>query len=588
MLYKELAEIYEKLESTSKRLEKTYHISEFLKKIDIQETEKILLLLQGKIYPVWEENEIGVASKLMVKAINQATGISIKEIENEWKKTGDLGDVALNLFKKKKQSSLFKKQLTLSKVFDNLRNVSEFEGKGTVEKKLQLISELLIHASPKEARYIVRTIIGDLRVGIGTGSIRDAIVWAYFEKEFNLNYDSGKIELEEEDRKRYNEFIEKIQHAYDLTNEFAVVIKTIKKKGINGLNDISLEAGRPLNVMLYQKVKDIEEAFEVVGRPAAFEFKYDGFRLQIHKTNNNIILFTRRLENVTIQFPEVVNYVKENVKASSCILDAEAVGYDPKTGKYLPFQSISQRIKRKYEVHNMAKQFPVEINIFDILFYNGKSLLKEPFKKRRQIIEKIVSEKQKKIVLAKQIITDKVEVADKFYKESLAHGEEGVMAKSLDAIYKPGYRIGYGVKIKPVMEPLDLVIIQAEYGEGKRSGWLTSYTLACWNNNKEKLLEIGKVSTGLKELDSEGISFAQITKLLAPLITSSKGKIVKVKPEIVIEVNYEEIQKSVNYNSGYALRFPRFSRLRQEKPVNEINTVEDVKRLYEMQRSRNK
>ncbi len=583
MQYKALVDTYEQLEATTKRLEKTNIITALLKKTNIEDLEIVVLLLQGKLFPGWDESKIGVASRLIIKAINVASGIDNKKIEEEWKKTGDLGKVAENLIGKKSQSTLFKKDLSVKKVFENLRKLATLEGAGTVDKKIKLIAELLTSASPKEAKYIVRNVLEELRVGVGEGSLRDALVWAYVPSvKFKYLEKEKKIEMTVEERKVYNEASEEVQHAFDITNEFAVVATALKKSGLKGLKDMSLIAGKPIKAMLYPKAKDIEDAFKGVGKPAALEYKYDGFRLQIHKAKDKITLFTRRLENVTTRFPEVIDYVKDNVRGSSFILDTEAVGFDSKSGKYLPFQSISQRIKRKYDISTLAKKYPVELNIFDIMSYEGKTLLKEPFKKRRRLLEKITKEKPKKIVLAKQLITSDLKKAEQFYKESLKAGEEGIMVKNLEEIYKPGSRVGYGMKVKPVMDPLDLVIVGAEWGEGKRSGWLTSFTIACLKD--ENYLEIGKVGTGIKELEGEGVSFAALTKMLKPLVVSEKGKSIKVKPKIIIEVNYEEIQRSPTYSSSYALRFPRLVRLREDKALDEISTLEMVETFYKQQK----
>ncbi|MCX6707583.1 MAG: ATP-dependent DNA ligase, partial [Candidatus Woesearchaeota archaeon] len=353
-----------------------------------------------------------------------------------------------------------------------------------------------------------------------------------------------------------------------------------KKDGIKGLDRIGLNVGQPIKVMLYPKAKDIADAFERVGKPAAFEYKYDGFRIQAHKNNDRITLFTRRLDEVTKQFPEVVEYIKKNVKGKSFVLDSEAVGFDQKTGKYLPFQSISQRIKRKYDIDSMAKQFPVELNVFDIVSYDGKNMMQEPFRKRRELLNKIVTQVVKKIVLAKQIITDSEKEAKEFYEESLRMGEEGIMAKTLDGIYNPGRRVGYGVKIKPTMETLDLAIVGAEWGTGKRSGWMSSFVLACRDSDTGEFLEIGRVGTGIKELEGSGITFENLTEMLKPLIIEEKGRDVKIRPKIVIEINYEEIQKSPTYSSGFALRFPRLVRLREEKGAKDVSELSYVKDLY--------
>ncbi len=559
MLYSEFAKLYEKLESTSKRLEKTEILAEFLKKLKHVENKEVVYLLQGKVFPDYDERELGISDQLTIKSLHKATGVSNEEIVKEWKKSGDLGTTAEKLVEKKKQSTLFSKKLTVEKVFENLKKLTEFTGAGTVEKKISIVSELLTSASPSEAKYIVRTLLQDLRVGIGTGTLRDAIVWSCFGKEDK-------------------EAIEKFQEAYDKTADFALVFDQ-SCKGLKNLKEVSLHPGKPIKVMLFLKVNNIEEAFKAVGKPAAIEFKYDGFRMLINKDEKGSIkIFTRRLVNVTLQFPEVKEYIEKYIHGKSFILDGEAVGYNPKTHVYRPFQEISQRIKRKYDIEKIQKELPVEVNVFDILYYNGKSLLQTPFKERRKILEKIIKEKKLHLVLAKQIITDKEEEVEKFYKQALKEGEEGIMLKNLNAPYKPGARVGYGIKLKPIVNEFDLVIIKAEYGTGKRAGWLTSYTLAC--RDKNKLLEIGKVSTGLKEKEEEGTSFIEITKLLKPLIEKEEGREVYVKPKIVFTVTYQNIQKSPTYSSGFALRFPRFTALRPDKSISDIANLSEIEREY--------
>lgn len=585
MEYLRLVELYEKLESTTKRLQKTYLIAEFLKKTSINDLAMVALMIQGKVYPSWDEHKIGVASRLVMKAISKSTGLSAADVEKSWKKTGDLGETAMEATSRKKQATLFATEVTIKKVFENLRKLAVTEGQGSVERKLQLISELLTSSKPKEAKYIVRNVLEDLRVGVGDGAIRDAIVWAFFWDKIGIKYDLKSNEIEVKDRTDYEKYANAVQEAYDLTADFSVVAPAVKEHGLKGIEALNLVVGRPIKVMLYQKAKNMKDAFETVGTPAQLEYKYDGFRMQVHKNNGKITIFTRRLERVTEQFPEIVKYVKEHVKADSFILDAETVGFDKKTGKYLPFQNISQRIRRKYDIERMAEEFPVEMNVFDVLYYNGKNVTKEPFQKRRDIIEKIVRPEKLKIVLAKKLVTSDIKEAEEFYAESLRKGNEGVMVKKMDAIYKPGSRVGYGMKVKPVMEALDLVIVGAEWGTGKRAGWLTSYELACVDEDGN-FLTIGRVGTGIKEKEQEGVTFEQMTELIKPLIKSEKGKIVAVKPQIVIEVNYEEIQSSPTYTSGYALRFPRLITIREDKPADEASSLDMVEELYYSQKKK--
>ncbi len=584
MIYKELVAVYEQLEGTSKRLEKTWCIAQLLKKTPLEDLEHLCLLLQGRLFPAYDEREVGVASRLVIKALSLATGHSTDKVEQLWKRTGDLGKTAELLIAKKHQATLAQQHLTVRKVFENLRKLAELEGEGVVDRKLKLIAELLTSASPLESKYIIKTVLQDLRIGVGEGVMRDAILWAFFTRELHILYDN-KENLEvvtEFDRKKYMEYAASVQRMYDLSANFGEVAAALKKKGKDAFGTIELEVGKPLKVMLYQKAIDIKDAFETVGKPAALEYKYDGFRMQIHKNEDTIELFTRRLERVTNQFPDVVKVIKAQIQAKACILDAEIIGIDPKTRQWMPFQNISQRIKRKYDIEETIRKIPVMVNVFDILYADGKTLLHEPFSKRRALIERIVREKKDEIQAARQIITSSEKEALAFYEESLNRGNEGIMAKSLDKEYKPGSRVGYGVKVKPVMETLDLVIVGAEWGEGKRSGWLSSFVLACRDGIHFR--EIGRVGTGIKELESEGVTFEKLTKLLKPLIFEEKGKEVTVKPKIVLEIDYEEIQKSPTYGSGYALRFPRVLRLREDKSIRDASEISYIKQLYEEQK----
>jgi DNA ligase-1 len=568
MLYIKLAELYEKLNSTTKRLEKIDILSEFLKELS-EEDKEIMYLLEGDIYPEYDERKIGISNQIAIKAISKATGSEIKKIVQEWKKIGDLGKVAELLTKTKKQITLQSKHLTTQKVLENLRKLPELEGKGTVDKKLALITELLTSAKPIEALYLTRTLIGDLRIGMKESTIRESLTKAFFEKE-------------------HKEIALKVQEAIDKSNDLASVFDACKKKNFKDLDKITLQVGKPIKAMLAQKAKSIEDGFKSVGKPCAIEYKYDGFRLIIHKKDNEVILFTRRLENVTKQFPEVKEFILKYVKGKSFILDSEAVGYNKKTKEYSPFQAISQRIRRKHDIEKLQKELPVEINVFDILYYEGKSMLNEPFKKRSELVRKIIIPQKYKIIYSKQIITSEENKAKEFYKKALKDNQEGVMFKKLDAKYQPGSRVGHMLKLKPSEKDLDLVITGAEYGTGKRSGWLSSFILSCKGKKQGEYLEIGKVGTGIKELENEKnadeVTFDKLNQLLKPLIISEKGKIAKIKPKIIVSVTYQEIQHSPNYNSGWALRFPRINTLRNDKPLSEIADLKEIEKDFHNQK----
>ncbi len=562
MRYKKLAETYEALSSTTKRLEKTEILSKFL--LQLSDSDKdVLYLLQGDIYPEYDERRIGISSQLAIKSISKATGTDSASVTKEWKSIGDLGEVSKKLIQRKKQSTLSSHILTTEKVLENLRKLPELEGKGTVDKKLSLITELLTSAEPIEALYLVRTLIGDLRIGVQESTIREALASAFFNGD--------------------KEAPERIQKSIDRSNDLASVFSIAKKGKLKELEKVSLEVGKPIKAMLAQKVANIKEGFKALGTPCAVEYKYDGFRLIIHKKDKEVILFTRRLENVTKQFPEVVDYILKYVKGKSFILDSEAVGFDKKTKEYKPFQYVSQRIRRKYDIEKLREELPIEVNVFDVLYYNGKSLLNEPFEKRTKLVKEIIQNHPYKIIYAKQIITEDEKTAEKFYHQALKDNQEGIMIKNLSAGYKPGRRVGHMLKIKPEERDLDLVITGAEYGTGKRSGWMSSFILSC-RGKKNEFLEIGKVGTGIKEKAEQGISFNELTQKLLPLITEEKGTSVKIKPKIVVSVTYQEIQKSPNYKSGFALRFPRFTALRPDKPLSEISSLDEVKKDFENQK----
>ena len=428
---------------------------------------KVVYLLKGSIYAQWEGDKLGVSERLIIKIISESSGINQSEIEKLWKKLGDLGKVAEEVLGNKKQSTLSSKKLTLKKVFENLRKLSSFEGSGTVSKKISLVVELLNNANPLEARYIVNTIVNDLRVGVASGVIRDSIAKA-FDKD-----------------------ADEVENVYNLTTDYGETAELAMQNKMHG----NLTPGKPIRLQLAIRTESIEEALKAVGKPAQCEFKIDGFRLQIHFDGRETKLFTRSMENVTKQFPDVVKTVTGNVKGQDFILDSEVVGH--KDEIYLPFQNISQRIKRKYDIENTAKNFPVEVDIFDVVYHNGKNLMNSPLSERRKLLEKIVNQKSVKIILTRKIISGNEEEIERFYSEALQRGTEGLMLKNLEGAYKPGRYVNGWVKLKPVMEPLDLVITKAEWGEGKRSDWLSSFTVSC--KKGEEFLEMGKVGSGVKE-----------------------------------------------------------------------------------------
>jgi len=573
MDYSKICEVYSRLEDTSSGLEKTDILVEFLG--EIRESPEYIYLLRGQLFADFESKELGISHQLVIKGIGRAAGLSEEEIVEKFRELGDLGLVAEEVLGgKKKQQGLFEAKLSVEKVMMNLRKLVEIEGTGAVDLKIGYIIDLLHSASGVEAKYIVRTVLGDLKIGVGLGILRDAVAVYCFAPE---GLEDKKV------------CAKAVQEAYDKATDMAEVFAAACR---DELEKIQMTPGKPLKVMLFPKAKDIEDAFRIVGRPAAFEYKYDGFRVMVNKSDNGKVkIFTRALEDMTVQFPDIVEAVESNVEGKNFILDGEAVGFDSATGEYTDFQAISQRIRRKYGIDEMRKKLPVELVVFDIVFLDGDSLIGVANAERRKAIERIVREKEKKIVLAKRIVTSENSEVEAFYDAALDDAQEGLMGRRLDAPYKPGARIGHAVKLKPVDSDFDLVITGAEWGTGKRAGWLTSFDIACRNSSgvsgfrgsgvsdelgNSELLGIGKVSTGLKELKDEGLSFGEMTDMLESIVVKSEGRHVEVRPEIVVAVRFQDVQRSPTNSSGFALRFPRILRLRADRGVGDIATVGEV------------
>ena len=552
MKYAELANLYRRLEKTTLKTLKTKFVADFLKKTPDELLEIVPYLILGKVFPDWDERELGVGEKLLIKAVSMATGVPEKEIEDSVRDTGDLGESVALALKKKKQKSFFSQPLTIKRVYDTFVKVAEASGEGSQDRKMKYLANLFMDAGPEEGKYIARTVLGTMRTGVAEGILRDAIAEAF----------KVKPEL--------------VERAYMLTSDFGYVAKVAKLEGNGGLSKVSIQIGKPIRPMLAQNAASVKEALMEMGGEAAFEIKYDGARVQVHRDGDKVIIYSRRLENVTRSIPEIVEAVKASLKPSKVIVEGELVAVG-EGGRPRPIQYVLRRFRRKYNIEEMIEKIPLELNLFDILYVDGESLIDTEFVERRKRLEESVAESEK-IKLAEQLVTKKGEEAEKFYKRALELGHEGLMAKRLDSVYEPGNRGKKWLKIKPTMENLDLVIIGAEWGEGRRAHLLGSFLVAAYNPESGEFLPVGKVGSGFTDED-----LVEFTKMLKPLIIREEGKFVKIEPKVVIEVTYQEIQKSPKYRSGFALRFPRYVALREDKSPEEADTIERVAQLYELQ-----
>ena len=553
MKFSKLVDHLEKVESTQASLEKIEFLSDLYSESG-EDLEDVVMLSLGRISPAWKDLDLGISSKSLVDIISQASGRKEKGVEEVWKTSGDLGDAAEEMIENKKQQRLMTNELTVEKVMERLQRVSEMEKQGisqsvSQDKKKKMLADLLSSAEPEEARYLARMMLENLRIGIGEGTVRDALDSAFLDGENS----------------------ELVQQAYDYSNDFRRVAQA-SREGVEELEKIDLELFRPVKSMLAQKVENIEEGFETVGKPAAVDYKYDGLRAQIHVKDGEVKIFTRRLENITDQFPDVKKFVESQVDSKNCIIDSEIVGM--KDGEVIPFQRLSKRIKRKYEIEKLRNEIPVDLRPFDLI-YEQNSLMEEPYSERWSRLERIIDENED-VRLADHVETSEVEEVNEMQQASLGENHEGVMMKSLDAEYKPGSRVGYMVKLKPVMETLDLAIIGAQWSEGRKSGWLGRLKLGCWNEENQEYEMVGRMSSGLTDEQLE-----EVTERLKPLIKSEDGRDVELRPEVLVEVEYEEIQESPTYNSGFALRFPRLKSFRDDK--EKADSKEKLENLYDSQ-----
>jgi len=563
--YAVLAEAFEKLEKTPSYLEKNAVIVELLKKMSVEEMERVVLLLLGRAWPAYVSKETGVGLQQLKKAVAKASGYSTSEIEKLMKQVGDLGEVAKSLLGKKKQVTLFAEPLTVKKVFGNIKALPETTGEGSVDRKVAAVAELLTNSTPLEAKFVTRTILGDLRIGVAEGRLRDAIASAF-------DVDSDAVE-----------------HAYMLTTDYAVVAKAAAAGRERGLQKLGLSVGHPVNPMLAQRAESIDEVLERMKGKAAFELKLDGIRIQAHKDGDRVTLFTRRMEDYTSMFPDLVDPIRQALKPKRVIVDGELVAIDPRTAKPMPFQEVLKR-RRKYEIKEAVKQIPVEIHFFDVLMSDGKTLLDEPYTKRREALERIVKPSTK-VTVVEQLVTGNREEIQEFMNKAMAMGHEGLLAKELGASYRAGRREFVWLKLKPVLETLDLVVVGALYGKGKRAGSFGSYILAARDEKTERFKTISKCGSGYTDEDLE-----ELTKMFKKIQLKKPHPEVDIEidvdahfePRVVFEVAWEEIQVSPaeKHTGGLSLRFPRYLRIRNDRRPEEINTVQEITELYTRQEER--
>ena len=552
MEFRVLSELCERLSSTTKRNVKVEMAAEFLKRLNSQEVEPAVSMILGRPFPRWDQRTLDISWATLSNIIKRLTDVDWRTFSKVFRETGDIGSTIKTIFERSKvrrQRVLFEKPLTILEVRRVFEAIAEASGQGSRERKDRLVESLLGRASPVEAKYLVKIMIGEMRTGFQEGLMELAVSRAF----------STPLEL--------------VQKASMLTGDIGEVAYLLKEHGEAALSKLRLRLMRPLKPMLAQMAESPREAIEEHGGETAFEYKLDGARIQIHKVGEKVKVFSRRLTDVTDSLPEIVQAVREGVKAHEAVLEGEviAVGRD---GHPLPFQHLMRRFRRVYEIEKMLREIPVKLYLFDLLYVDGESLIDEPYLERRDRLSRVVEG----IPLTEQLVTGNPAEAERFLRKALEEGHEGLMAKRLDSPYKPGVRGKHWLKIKEPLEPLDLVITAAEYGYGRRHGWLSDYYLAARDEETGEFLVVGKTFKGLTDQE-----IIEMTERLKKLAIMEEGNKVVVKPQIVVEVAYNEIQKSPKYKCGMALRFARITRIRDDKSPEEVDTIQKVRKIYEKQ-----
>jgi DNA ligase-1 len=578
--YSEIAEIYEQIEATTKRLEMTDLLVNLLKNTPKEIIDKVVYLTQGKIYPDFVKLEIGVAERLAIKALAKASGIRETEIEEDLKKSGDLGETAQKFMAKKKQVTFFQQPLTVQKVYETLDKMAKASGSGAVDLKTALLAGLLADATPKEAKYIMRTVTGNLRLGIADMTVLDALAIAY---------GGGK------------EARELVERAYNISSDLGRVAKAVAEKGLRGVKKFEVLVGEPIRPMLAERLSTPEEILEKLGGKCIAEYKYDGERIQIHKKEGEVTLFSRRLEDISTQYPDAIDLVKKHVRAGEAILEAECVAIDADTGEMRPFQELMHR-RRKYGIEKAMEDYPVSLFMFDALYIDGKDLTLEPYPIRREALVKAIEESER-VKTAKYIITDNAKELEKFFLEAIENGCEGLVCKSVaeDSVYQAGARGWLWIKYKrdyksEMTDTVDLVIVGAFHGRGKRAGTYGALLLAAYNPETDTFETVTKCGTGFTDED-----LAKLPKMLEkhkishkhPRVNSMIEADVWFEPVVVIEVLGAEITLSpihtcamnaIRQGSGLAIRFPRFTgNYRLDKAAEDATTVSEIVEMYQKQ-----
>ncbi|WP_400228178.1 ATP-dependent DNA ligase [Methanomethylophilus alvi] len=590
MQFGDLAEVFDRLEKTSSRLEMTDILAEFFRNVKPEEIRKTIYLSVGRLHPDFVPLELGMADKLVLKAIASVSGRRSEEVEDLWTKTGDPGEVAEMLIAKKKQMTLFSEPLSFQNVIEGLTAIENASGKDSQDKKMKLLARMLHDSSPLEARYLCRIVTGRMRVGAGTMTAMDALASAFASKEDRPD----------------------IERAFNITCDMGLVAETLASGGLDAVKGIEVSVGNPVKVMLAERLRSLPEIMERLGGKCAFEYKYDGIRVQAHIKKGPggfVKLFSRRLEDLTSNFPDIGEALLRQLKGREAIVEGECVAYDPDTGTLQPFQNVTHR-RKKHGMEKAVEDIPVRIFLFDMLYCNGEDYTLKPYSFRRMRLESSFkdddSERYDRIGYTSRAIIDSDEKAQEFFDGAIAARCEGIMAKSLseDSVYRAGSRGFLWIKYKKdytqaLVDSFDLTVVGAFYGMGKRAGKYGALLMAAYDPDTGRFGTACKLGTGFDDafLDAmPGLLEKYRCETKPASLDAEMVPDVWFIPGVVLEVTAADISLSpihtiaygtVKEDAGLGLRFPRFTgRVRDDKTPEQCTTASEIVEFYRMQEDR--
>ena len=579
MKFSIISDAFQQMEATSKRLELTDILVKLIQEIPEDVIAKAIYLIQGKLRPNFEGVELGIAEKLVMRAMSKSSGIPLKKIEDDYNKGGDLGQTAENILREKIQTTFASEVITLEKVYDTLFKISKLEGKGSQEMKMKYVSSMLNDATPQESKFILKILLGTLRLGIAENTVMDALAIAFTGKKENR---------------------EIIENAYNVSSDLGKVAEVISTGGVSEIEKFQIKLFSPIRPMLADRIKSGEETVEKFQEKFAAEYKLDGERAQIHKQKDKIEIFSRSLEIITSYYPDIVEKISKLIISENVILEAEVVAMNSNSGDFLPFQELMHR-RRKYEIEEAVTKYPITVNFFDVLFSDGKNCMDMRYEERRELLEKIIKQDDFARLIPMSVIESEEQVLE-VLENSINSGCEGLMLKHLDSTYRAGIRGSNWLKLKreyqnELGDSLDLVVVGAFFGKGRRTGKYGTLLLSTYNDEEDIFPSICKVGTGFTDE-----SLDQLYQILSPKVTLKKNpRIVSemeadvwFEPELVIEIVASEITQSpihktaldkIKEGTGLALRFPKFTgKIRTEKNSEDASTDEEVIALYKVQK----